>query len=368
MALELVLERFLRIAGEQPSGAKQLDFDWADLIGPKDLLKRQLIATVRGAAECDPTEALRQIWSLTGRPTCLAKLRRDLAIAYALGPGLEAPWAERLHRNVCLLIAAAGVAACQVQAQAGSVQAWFLQIEWWKAAAERFGFTVGAVQPKSPPDWPKSLKGACAAFQNAGWDSSLLGCWSRWWAGESLSVQKDYEIPLAGCCAGTGFLADLVLVSVDPNQHFTIEHPEGALQTYGESLTATITDAARGSRKGVAWRIRLRAELPKGTLPLDGNSLGAAAAVGFRLLNGNLPYDHRGILICTVLRDGRLGKVGGESAKLEAAKAGGFGRAGVAADSELTGDDIRRMLPLQVKHLRTVAEAEQFARNPPPYL
>lgn len=368
MALELVLERLLRVVAEEAAGARNLAFDWADLIGSPDLLRLQLSAAVRGAAVCDPNRALGEIWNLIGRPGCLARLRRELAIAHALTSESVAPWAERLHRNASLLVATAGMAACREQARAGSSRAWSGLCEWWKIAAERFEFALGPMPSNPPPDWPESIQGSCAVFQEAGWDTGLLGCWSRWWAGERLSSCPTYEIPLAGVCAGAGFLADLVLAIVAPNGAFTIEHPEGALQPYGESLMATVAKAAQDSPRGVAWRIRPRMELPKGMLPLDGDSLGAAAAVGFRLLRRNLPYDHRGILLCAVLPDGRLGRVGGEVAKLEAARAGGFGKAGVAADSELTADDAWRMLPLQVRRLRTVAEAEQFARSPLPYL
>jgi hypothetical protein len=353
---------------EETSGARSLTFDWADLIGAPDLLRRQLWAGVRGAAECDPNRAFGEIWNLIARPACLARLRRELAIAHALTSESVSPWAERLHRNVSLLVATAAMAACREQARGGSTQAWSRLCEWWKTAAERFGFAAGPVPPNPPRDWPRSMQGTCAALEEAGWDTGLPGCWSRWWAGETLSSRPAYEIPLAGVCAGTGFLADLVLEIVAPNRTFTVEHPEGALQPYGESLMATVARAARESRRGVAWRIRPRVELSKGMLPLDGDSLGAAAAVGFRLLNRNLPYDRKGILLCAVLPDGRLGRVGGELAKLDAAKAGGFGKAGVAADSELTADDAWRMLPLQVRRLRTVGEAERFARSPLPYL
>src|ERR1035441_5051618 len=118
MPLDLVLERLRRIAGETAPRAGRLDFDWEELIGPKGLLRRELLTAVRGVAECDPTEALRDLWRLLGRPSCLQKLRLYLIVTHELRPGQEAPWAERLYRNASLLTATAGAAACAVKAKA----------------------------------------------------------------------------------------------------------------------------------------------------------------------------------------------------------------------------------------------------------
>jgi hypothetical protein len=375
MALAEVRERLVRISQGQSSAGGQ-SFDWRDLIGESNLLRGALHDAVCSAATHDPGAELREIWDLMVRPASLARLKVDLAIQYAVTSRETPPWADRLHRHASLLIASAAIECCRARANAGGSEAnaggseanaggndaWQEQLAWWIAAGGRFGFAIGA-QPDTPPDWPRSLAGTCAALQAAGWDANLLGYWSRYW-GEKPRVLATCRAPVVGVCNGRGFLAHLILEWIE-RRPFTIEHPEGALAPYGESLLATVAAVSRGSAKGVAWHIRVLEKLPKGVLPLDGSSLGGAAAVGFRLLNRGRPYKADTILICAVGANGRLERVGGEVAKLQAARDSGIRRAGIAMDSDLSADDQARLTGLTIERLRTVREAERFVDRIP---
>jgi hypothetical protein len=361
MPLERVLPRLRRLAGTAAPQPGLMDFDWADLTGDAALLPRELRAAVRGAGSRDPEAEIRECWDLIGRPDCLDKLRRFHAIERALKPGSEAVWSDRLYRNAALTIATAGAAAA-LRAARNPRQAWEGLTEWWREGAGRFRYRVGA-DAAAPGGWRADApREAVAAFRSAGWDVNLLGFWTCWWMEDPAGSAARYAVPLAGYWAGTGFLAELVLTAVEPDGGYLIEHPDGALRPLGESLLKAVAAAAGAPRKGIAWKIEARADLPGQSLPLDGDSLGAAAAAGFSLFDGDFTYDPRCLLIAAVGPGGRLQGVGGEVEKLKLAKAGGFLKAGVAFDTDLSDDQLRQAGPPLTRRLRTVEEARRFAR------
>jgi hypothetical protein len=338
-----------------------MDFDWADLTGDAALLPQELRAAVQDATARNPEAAICECWDLIVRPECLDRLGRFQAIERALKPGSGTVHSERLHRNAALLIASAGAAAALRSATDPS-QAWEGITEWWRKGAERFAFKVGN-SIAAPVGWRAgAVQEAMAAFRSAGWDSGLLGFWTRWWLEDLAGSTARYAVPLAGYCAGTGFLAELLLTATEPDGGYAIEHPDAALRPLGESLLTAVAAAAGVPRKGIAWKIDARDGLPSQSMPLDGDSLGAAAAAGFSLFDGDFTYDSRCLLIAAVGADGRLERVGGQIEKLKLAKAGGFMKAGVAFDTDLSDDQLRQAGPPITRRLRTVEEARRFAR------
>ncbi|MGC9949081.1 MAG: hypothetical protein ABSF64_22155 [Bryobacteraceae bacterium] len=361
MPLERVLPRMRRLAGAAPPQPGLMEFDWADLAGDAPLLPQELRAAVRDAATVDPEAEIRECWDLMERPDCLDRLRRTHAIGQALKPGSAAIWSERLYRNAALLIASAGAAAALRSAE-NPGQAWDGMTKWWRDAANRFAYRVGE-DLAAPPGWRASApREAAALLRRAGWDSGLLGFWTRWWLEDVAGSAARYAVPLAGYCAGTGFLADLVLTAVEPDGGYAIEHPDAALRPLGESLLAAVAAAAGVPRKGIAWKIDARTGLPGQSPPLDGDSLGAAAAAGFSLFDGDFTYDSRCLLIAAVGPGGRLERVGGQLEKLRLATAAGFTKAGVAFDTDLSDEQLRQAGPPETKRLRTVEDARRFAR------
>lgn len=123
-------------------------------------------------------------------------------------------------------------------------------------------------------------------------------------------------------------------------------HPEAALEAFGPSLRRAVEQAAAAAPRALCWRLALHDPLPEEAPPLDGDSAGAAAAVGVRLLAAR------------VNPDGTLGNVGHEREKLLAAREAGFLRVGVATSSDLTESGIEQLRPLFVRRLRTLREAE----------
>jgi hypothetical protein len=199
----------------------------------------------------------------------------------------------------------------------------------------------------------------------------LPAFWTAWWLAERAQPAQAATIPLAGYFAGKGFLADLELTCVEARVGFVIEHPDGALRPLGATLVDAVVAASGRPRKGIAWRIAPRAEFPAGALPLDGDSLGAAASAGFALFDADLAYDAQCLLLAAVGADGALRPVGGEIEKLNLARSCGFRKAGVAFDSSLSGEDLTRAGPPVTRRLRTVREARNFARltqAAPPWL
>jgi len=361
MPLERVLPRLRRLAGAASPQPGLMDFDWADLTGEAALLPQELRGAVRDAAERDPLPEMRECWDLIRQPDCLDKLRRFHAIGRALKPGSEAIWSERLYRNAALMIATAGAAAALRAAQ-DPRQAWEEMQDWWRKAARQFEYRAGR-DVAAPPGWrADALREAAAALRSAGWDTGLLAFWTRWWLEDPTGSAAKYVVPLAGYCAGTGFLAELLLTAAEPDGGYLIEHPDAALRPLGESLLAAVAAAAGVPRKGIAWKIDAGASLPGQSLPLEGDSLGAAAAAGFSLFDGDFTYDSRCLLIAAVGPGGRLERVGGQIEKLRLAKAASFSKAGVAFDTDLSDEQLRQAGPPITRRLRTVEEAKRFAR------
>lgn len=190
---------------------------------------------------------------------------------------------------------------------------------------------------------------------------------------------RRLAIPIAGCGVGGGFLGDLYLQVIHESESGLIEDPKMALRPFGRELLETIQGASRRTRKTVCWSLQLRQEKinaeaaiaeagggrrgPSGWMSLGGESLGAAAAVGFSLLEKGLPYDAGCLITARVGEEDRLEKVGEEERKLEAAASGGIERVGIAADANpgRLGVFSHGGRSLEVRALRTVAEAEEYA-------
>jgi hypothetical protein len=369
MPLVETLARLRRLAGGLPSGPIAADLDWADLIGRPDLLRRELREALHGAVP-GQSAALDECWELLASPPCQESFLRGQAIARARRPDAPAPAAARLYRNAVRLVASAGAAAA-LRREEVPAAAWNGLARWWRAAIERFDGPAGPTPPM-PHGWPAgALRQAAAQFSAAGWDTSWPAFWTAWWREERAPRAPAASVPLAGYFAGAGFLADLTIACVEPRGGFLIEHPDGALRPLGGALVDAVTAAAGRPCKGIAWRVAPRAEFPAGALPLDGDSLGAAAAAGFALFDANLAYDPRCLLLAAVGPEGALRPVGGEIEKLNLAKSQGFRKAAVAAATNLSGDDLKRAGPPDTRRLGTVREAIDFARltqAAPPWL
>lgn len=361
MALDRVLPILRPLAGTPSAQSGLMDLGWADLIGQNAWLPQELRAAVRDAPAHDPEPEIRECWNLIKMPDCLERLRRFHAINRAVKLEAEKIWSERLYRNAALLIASAGAAAA-LRVQRTPRQAWQRMTAWWSSAARRFAYRVGD-KVGMPPGWSVDAhRQAAAAFRRAGWDLSLLASWMCWWLDDLAPSEAKYVVPLAGYHAGTGFLAELALTTCEADGGYLIEHPDAALRPLGETLLAAIRAAAGAPRKGIAWKIDAAGDLAGGGLTLDGDSLGAAAAAGFGLFDGDFSYDPRCLLIAAVGAGGRLHRVGGQLEKLALAKARGFHKAGVACDTDLSDDQLRQVGPPDTRRLRTVEEARRFAR------
>ncbi len=162
-----------------------------------------------------------------------------------------------------------------------------------------------------------------------------------------------------GYGAGRGFVGTLELRELSGAGGELVEEPDTALQPYEQDLVATV--AGEWKRRGehsVCWGLKLATAMPVG-----GDSLGAAAAVGFSLLSQGRSYDSSCVLTAAVDRDEGLHPVGHEREKLEAALKGGKRRAGVSEETELRPMEIIDFASrgIEVRKLRTVGEAEEYA-------
>jgi hypothetical protein len=283
------------------------DPGWADLTGGPALL-----AALREAVGAGDVRRLEEVRRLLAAPECAERARIYYTVRFALGRpegvGEAAQIAASVHRNACLLVEAASA-----------------------AAAGR--------EPNDPQ----------------------LGYWTRWWLGATASTPPPRRTPVAGFYRDSGFLADFYFELAPGPPGTAFLHPEAALAAFGPSLRRAVEQAAAAAPRALCWRLALRDPLPEEAPPLDGDSAGAAAAVGVRLLARGRAHDPACLLAARVNHDGTLGKVGHEREKLLAAREAGFLRAGVAATSDLTESGIEQLRPLFVRRLRTLREAEDFA-------
>jgi hypothetical protein len=365
MPMHETLARLGRLVEGAPSRGVAPDLDWGDLIGPTDLLRRELR---RALDSVSGLRAIGECWDRIAHPACEANFARAQAIARARRAESIATAGTRLYRHAVWLVASAGAAAV-LRWSPNRAQVWDELALWWRRGVERFGGPAPGI-PSLPRHWKADATAAMPLFAAAGWDVRTLGYWTAWWHREPVQVGRTATIPLAGYWAGAGFLADLALASVHPRGGYLVEHPEGALRPLGDRLVNAVTAAAGTPRRGIAWRIAPRAEFPDGTLPLDGDSLGAAAYAGFHLLDENLSYDPLCLLLAAVDANGELRPVGGEKEKLSLARAHGFRRAAVAFDSDLSNEDLALAGPPVTWRLRTARDARDFARpsHRPPLL
>lgn len=237
------------------------------------------------------------------------------------------------------------------------------------SAREQYALAQSARILRNAADLLRSAQSVNRSIAGALTSSSGNRVWEDWLRREG-QLRAAMRVPIAGHCAGKGFLAELQLTPIQADSPIALEHPELALEPLGAQLLETV--AAQASAKDVSflWHIVIQDELEGQLAPLDGDSLGAALAVGVELMSRRLSYHPGCLLIGRVLEDQNLGRTGFEWAKLLRARDGGFARIGVAPDSELSNSQIEQIKPLMVRRLRTVREAFDFAaaRKPIPYL
>jgi hypothetical protein len=114
--------------------------------------------------------------------------------------------------------------------------------------------------------------------------------WTLYWLRPAPAADAPSVcVPIAGY-HGTGFLADLRLEFLTEQEDTLIAHPDIALRPLARDLLATLQTAWQLTQGAIRYRITVRDPVPS-LLPLTGNSLGAAAAVGFSLLRDRRPYD-----------------------------------------------------------------------------
>ncbi|MGA2136962.1 MAG: hypothetical protein ABSH50_32120 [Bryobacteraceae bacterium] len=200
-------------------------------------------------------------------------------------------------------------------------------------------------------------------------DADTGAIWSDWLRRPG-RTSPSMKVPIAGHCAGAGFLAELQLYSIASTPPVAVEHPELALEPLGAQLMEAVGEQARTKGISFMWHIVVRDELGAQLAPLDGDSLGAALAAGVELMSRRLTYNPGCLLIGRVLEDQRLGRTGYEREKLVRARSAAFTRIGVALDSGISDTEIEAMKPVVVRRLGTIRDAVEFAalRKPVPYL
>jgi len=144
-----------------------------------------------------------------------------------------------------------------------------------------------------------------------------------------------------------------------------MEDPEIALQPFGRTLLEEMSRVAHRIQNAVSWRITVRSGKLQGPQPpwlaLDGNSLGAAAAIGFMLLDRGKPYDASCLVTAAVGEGDSLETVEEEERKLEAAvEAPGISRVGVAGTSKIE-TEVYKERGLEVRKLNDLKDAIEFA-------
>ena len=191
-----------------------------------------------------------------------------------------------------------------------------------------------------------------------------------WWLRSPDRTPPSMRVPVAGHCAGAGFLAELQLYSIAATPPVAVDHPELAMEPLGSQLMETVGEQARSKGISFMWHIVVRDELGGQLAPFDGDSLGAALAAGVELMSRRLTYNPGCLLIGRVLDDQQLGRTGYEREKLWRARSARFARIGIALDSGISDAEIEAMKPTAVRRLRTIRDAVDFAalRKPIPYL
>jgi hypothetical protein len=338
-------------------------FGWQDLAGRYDLLRRALRQAVEQANEDDPAPLLDECcrWLADDRaPGQIATFCRE-----------EYPRADvdvaRLHRHARALLATAQAAVAAWQA-VGRPAACERLLQWGREAADLLGGQaaegVGELTCRWTDGDPAALiRSAFAALARLGWRVTAALHWTLHWLDAPVpQAALRLRVPVAGCHAGHGFLSDLTLTPLDGAEGQLVVHADSALRPLGKQLLAAVHAAWQRTGQGVRWALTVPEDGVPPWLPLDGDSLGAAATVGFRLLRERRPCDPACVLAARVDENGDLSKVGHEKEKLEAALRAGMKRAGVAARTDLTELEVDsfRGRGLDVQRLRTVEQAVEL--------
>ncbi len=288
---------------------------------------------------------------------------------------------DRLYRNACALLATAQ-AAVAARLAVSHPDAYVRLLEWAKEAATRLGGQSADGVAELHERWTDAepialVHYAYDALAQMGWQVSAAFYWTLHWLHDYREGSgHSLRVPVAGYHAGRGFLADLRLEHIGKGkftaayQNRLFEHPDIALRPFGRQFLDALNQAWQRTThqsslttpQTVCWTLTVCDRGVSPTIPLDGDSLSGAAAVGFQLLcNGQL-YDPTCLILARVDEGDRLKPVGCVREKLEAALRHGIKQAAVAEGTNLTGivEEFRRR-GLEVKRLRTLAELLEFA-------
>jgi len=323
-----------------------------------------LLQLVDGALEHDPTSALREAWELLRRDagTVQGAITREYADR-AVDP-------DRICHNARAMVATAE-AACAVKRASSHASAWLIFLDSWRRAARDLSRVAVSASPPNVSGWSSLgtpdptglLQHARGELAGTGWPLAALSHWTLYWLRVPPASHK-LAMPLAGWCQGGGFLAHLELTLLDSGKGELVEDPEIALRPLGNELLRTLEEQReRRTRKSVSWALT-------GTLPdepLEGSSLGAAAAVGFALLDSGEPCAGGTLLLARVRDDDGLERVGDEKAKIDAAILSRtqppIRRVGVAKNTALSSSDIAHLSSpgVSLELLADVSSAVAFA-------
>jgi serine/threonine protein kinase len=129
-----------------------------------------------------------------------------------------------------------------------------------------------------------------------------------------------------------------------------VEHPESALLPLGSSLISSIDRAWRSNgKKTVCWNLRT------GNHVQDGDSLGAAAAIGMNLLLEGQEYDPSCLVLARLGNDGsRLEPVSFEYEKIQEARRNMVNRVAIAPRTTTPQDELMRMSEQDLIALKSI--------------
>ena len=288
---------------------------------------------------------------------------------------------ERLYRHACGLLATARTAVAAQQF--GSPTEAYEKL--WHGARKAVEFLTG-LAPSEPPEfsfpWAPAdpygpLHSVYDALAARGGRVAAARHWSLYWLCNhhnrpemALHIpEMALRIPVVGYHAGEGFLAELGLILLDGGAGELVEHPGWALRPLGQDLLQALESAGKGTPSSVLWMLIIYGEEIPPLLPLDGPSLGAAAQVGFHLLQAGYPNNLDRLILAQVGEKGRLTKVAHEREKLEKAHRLGVQKVIVAGDSALPEIEISyfRHRGMELKKEQTVQDVVNFyTRGLPP--
>jgi hypothetical protein len=290
---------------------------WRYLAEKHDLLRRALAQAIRQAADAALDAPLDECRSLLEGAAGVVQV-----LGYEFYPDLGVD-TDRLHRNACELIGSALRARAAVR-EAG------------EGAAGRLRETLsgGALE------------------------------WALSWLERTSAPDGGVILPVAGYSGKVGgFLARLHLTRLGGGEAVLVEHPAMALRPLGPTLLETMRAVAGALPAPVCWRLSTE-DVRSAEMPLDGDSLGGAAAVAFALLRTGGLADRDCVVVAKVAGD-RLDSVGHEKEKLWEAARRGLKRAVVAEDAALSQADLDdlKAAGLEVVMRGTVAEAVEVCSS-----